>query len=57
MDSNYKSVEKKHKDDIVFSDQGSSTYNLSFNIDRQVYEITTTRQMLKRAQSQESNLE
>ena len=39
--SNYKSVEKKHKDDIVFSDQGSSTYNLSFNIDRQAYEITT----------------
>ena len=38
--SNYKSVEKKHKDDIVFSDQGSSTYNLSFNIDRQSYEIT-----------------
>ncbi|MFS9277267.1 peptide ABC transporter substrate-binding protein [Streptococcus parasanguinis] len=38
--SNYKSVEKKHKDDIVFSDQGSSTYNLSFNIDRQAYEIT-----------------
>ncbi len=26
---NYKSVEKKHKDDIVFSDQISSTYNLS----------------------------
>ena len=38
--SNYKSVEKKHKDDIVFTDQGSSTYNLSFNIDRQAYEIT-----------------
>ena len=38
--SNYKSVEKKHKDDIVYTDQGSSTYNLSFNIDRQVYEIT-----------------
>ena len=38
--SNYKSVEKEHKDDIVFSDQGSSTYNLSFNIDRQSYEIT-----------------
>ena len=39
--SNYKSVEKKHKDDIVYTDQGSSTYNLSFNIDRQAYEITT----------------
>ena len=38
--SNYKSVEKKHKDDIVYTDQGSSTYNLSFNIDRQAYEIT-----------------
>ena len=38
--SNYKSVEKKHKDDIVFTDQGSSTYNLSLNIDRQAYEIT-----------------
>ena len=38
--SNFKSVEKKHKDDIVFTDQGSSTYNLSFNIDRQAYEIT-----------------
>ena len=38
--SNYKTVEKKHKDDIVFTDQGSSTYNLSFNIDRQAYEIT-----------------
>ena len=38
--SNYKSVEKKHKDDIVYTDQGSSTYNLSFNIDRQSYEIT-----------------
>ena len=32
--------EKKHKDDIVYTDQGSSTYNLSFNIDRQAYEIT-----------------
>ena len=39
--SNYKSVEKKHKDDIVFSDQGSSTYNLSFNIDRQAYNHTS----------------
>ena len=49
--SNYKSVEKKHKDDIVFSDQGSSTYNLSFNIDRQAYEsYDERRQMLKRAQ-------
>ena len=38
--SNYKSVEKKHKDDIVYTDQGSSTYNLSFNIDRHAYEIT-----------------
>ena len=38
--SNYKSVEKKHKDDIVYTDQGSSTHNLSFNIDRQAYEIT-----------------
>ena len=38
--SNHKSVEKKHKDDIVYTDQGSSTYNLSFNIDRQAYEIT-----------------
>ena len=38
--SNYKSVEKKHKDDIVYTDQGSLTYNLSFNIDRQAYEIT-----------------
>ena len=38
--SNYKSVEKKHKDDIVYTDQGSSTYNLSFNTDRQAYEIT-----------------
>ena len=38
--SNYKSVEKKHKDDIVYTYQGSSTYNLSFNIDRQAYEIT-----------------
>lgn len=38
--SNYKSVEKKHKDDIVYTDQGSSTYNLSFNIYRQAYEIT-----------------
>ena len=55
--SNYKSVEKKHKDDIVFSDQGSSTYNLSFNIDRQAYENYDENDRCSKELNQESNLE
>ena len=54
--SNYKSVEKKHKDDIVYTDQGSSTYNLSFNIDRQAYEITKKTTDAKKGSTKEEIL-
>ena len=39
--SNYASVEKEYKDNIIFSPQGSSTFTVFTNIDRQSYNHTS----------------
>ncbi|KGM37417.1 peptide ABC transporter substrate-binding protein [Streptococcus sinensis] len=39
--SNYASVEKKYKDNIIFSPQNSTSYFYSFNLNRQAYNHTS----------------
>ncbi|MGM9886625.1 MAG: peptide ABC transporter substrate-binding protein [Lactococcus sp.] len=39
-DSSYKDVEKSYKDDVNFSLTGSTTYNITFNLNRQSYKMT-----------------
>lgn len=39
-DSSYKDVEKSYKNDVNFSLTGSSTYNITFNLNHQSYKMT-----------------
>jgi len=55
-DPSYKDVEKNYKDNVTYSLPGGSTYNLTFNFNRQAYNITSKKDDASKANTKKAIL-